>query len=269
MADIGFRLQQARLQRAMTLRQISHATKISLSVLEALEHSDFSRLPGGIFTRGYIRAYAAHVGLDPEELVGELPATRAQADEDQSPSMPSWMARRSSLHESPRSLLLLLVFLLATVIVFVWESATPPSAPEVAVVADLDVGADKAAMVLDATTENSGSAIDKSEPALPNQQGLKLELRPHGPCWVSASADGRVVVYRLMQPGERATVDARDEIQLRVGDAGTFAYLINGVAGRSLGRPGQAVTLRITNGNYDALQAATAPDGDTRPRLAL
>jgi hypothetical protein len=121
--------------------------------------------------------------------------------------------------------------------------------------------ADAAEAVHDATTE--------STPVLSSQQGLTLELRPRGPCWVSASADGRLVVYRLMQPGEHATVDAHEEIELRVGDAGAFAFAVNGVPGRTLGRSGQVVTLRITNGNYQALQATAPQDGEARADVPL
>src|SRR6476659_3604205 len=53
----------------MSLRQIAGATKISTVALEALERGDFSRLPGGIFSRAFVRAYAIEVGLDPEETV--------------------------------------------------------------------------------------------------------------------------------------------------------------------------------------------------------
>ncbi len=51
--------------------------------LEALERSDLSRLPGGIFTRAFIRAYAQEVGLDPDrtiqDFIAELPPDAATA----------------------------------------------------------------------------------------------------------------------------------------------------------------------------------------------
>ena len=61
----------------MTLREIANRTKISVGVLESLERSDISKLPGGIFSRGFVRSYAKEVGLDPdttvEEFIGLLP----------------------------------------------------------------------------------------------------------------------------------------------------------------------------------------------------
>jgi cytoskeletal protein RodZ len=69
MAEFGSLLKQAREDRGLTLRQIATTTKISMVALEALERDDFSRLPGGIFSRAFVRAYALEVGLEPDQTV--------------------------------------------------------------------------------------------------------------------------------------------------------------------------------------------------------
>jgi hypothetical protein len=53
-----------------------------------------------------------------------------------------------------------------------------------------------------------------------------------------------------MQPGEQQTIEVHDEVVLRVGDPAAFAFSINGMAGRSLGRAGEAATVHITKENY-------------------
>ena len=77
MSDFGDRLRQAREDKGVSLREIAAATKISMAALEALERGDFSRLPGGIFSRGVVRSYAIEVGLDAEttieEFMGQFP----------------------------------------------------------------------------------------------------------------------------------------------------------------------------------------------------
>jgi cytoskeletal protein RodZ len=70
--DFGARMRQAREQRGVSLRQIAERTKISVSQLEALERNDISRLPGGIFSRAFVRSYAAEIGVDPEQTVREF-----------------------------------------------------------------------------------------------------------------------------------------------------------------------------------------------------
>ena len=69
MSDFGTALREARERRGITLRQIADHTKISIASLEALERSDASRLPGGIFARSFVRSFAAEVGLDPDATV--------------------------------------------------------------------------------------------------------------------------------------------------------------------------------------------------------
>jgi len=70
--DLGSRLRAARERRGVSLRQIAGATKISVSALEALERNDLSRLPGGIFSRAFVRSYASEVGLDPDEAIQDF-----------------------------------------------------------------------------------------------------------------------------------------------------------------------------------------------------
>jgi cytoskeletal protein RodZ len=72
MQDFGGKLRQARERRGISLRQIAATTKISAAALEALERNDISKLPGGIFSRAFVRSYAVEVGLDPDETVREF-----------------------------------------------------------------------------------------------------------------------------------------------------------------------------------------------------
>src|SRR4030095_11067777 len=72
MSEFGVRIKHAREAQNVSLRHIATVTKISLSTLEALEREDFSRLPGGIFGRAFVRAYATEVGLNPDLTVQEF-----------------------------------------------------------------------------------------------------------------------------------------------------------------------------------------------------
>ena len=72
MDDFGGKLRQARERRGISLRQIASSTKIAAAALEALEKNDISKLPGGIFSRAFVRSYAVEVGLDPDETVKEF-----------------------------------------------------------------------------------------------------------------------------------------------------------------------------------------------------
>lgn len=72
--DFGAFLRDARERAGVDLRTIATRTKISMVALEAMERNDVSRLPGGIFVRAFVRAYAGEVGLDPETTVNRFVA---------------------------------------------------------------------------------------------------------------------------------------------------------------------------------------------------
>jgi cytoskeleton protein RodZ len=71
-SHFGQKLRDARERRGLSLRQIANATKISMITLEALERNDIARLPGGIFSRAFVRSYALEVGLEPESTIEEF-----------------------------------------------------------------------------------------------------------------------------------------------------------------------------------------------------
>lgn len=79
---LGSKLKRAREASGVALRDIALSTKISVTALEALERNDFSRLPGGIFSRAFIRGYATAVGLDPEETVQEFLAEVSRSESE-------------------------------------------------------------------------------------------------------------------------------------------------------------------------------------------
>jgi cytoskeletal protein RodZ len=68
-ATIGEQLRFAREERGIPLREISDHTRISVRYLEAIEANEYKRLPGGIFNRSFVKAYARYVGLDEKEAI--------------------------------------------------------------------------------------------------------------------------------------------------------------------------------------------------------
>jgi cytoskeleton protein RodZ len=83
MSAFGENLRREREMRGVSLGEISSATKISLRFLEAIEREEFSKLPGGIFSRSFIRSYAHYLGLDEDRVVAEFQqAAKPQTDFD-------------------------------------------------------------------------------------------------------------------------------------------------------------------------------------------
>src|SRR3954469_15097450 len=78
--SFGERLQREREMRSITLDEIANSTKIGTRLLHALEAEEFDKLPGGIFNKGFVRAYARYLGLDEEQAVIDYLAAEGEQD---------------------------------------------------------------------------------------------------------------------------------------------------------------------------------------------
>lgn len=63
MIRIGQRLREERLQRGLSLEQVSEATKIKSSFLSAIEKGDYQKLPSSAYAQGFVQNYAQFLGL--------------------------------------------------------------------------------------------------------------------------------------------------------------------------------------------------------------
>ena len=77
----GERMRREREMRGIKLEEIAESTKIGKRNLEALEQERFDQLPGGIFNKGFVRAYAKYLGLDEEQAVNDFLAASANYDQ--------------------------------------------------------------------------------------------------------------------------------------------------------------------------------------------
>jgi len=263
--DFGQRLRQARERRGASLRQIAIATKISATALEALERNDPSRLPGGIFSRAFVRSYAAEVGLDPEQTVRDFiahfpteagsatPAHALEAPDEE-------FENRRQVAGATLWLLLLSVPVAIFLIYFTMfrASPTPEPPPQTTSEAGATGSAGSTAPPPTATEPGSaptalagtGETPTALAPPPAATDGLNIRITPTGPCWVAITVDRGAKTGRLLQAGETETYRVTSEIVMEVGDAGAFQYAINGRPGRSLGGAGQVVITRITPDNF-------------------
>jgi hypothetical protein len=244
------------------LNDIARSTKISVTVLNAIEESEPARLPARIYTRSFVKSYAREVGLDPEETANRYLAFMSPAPAPRlAAHVPTHGAPRlhhgeinvgaednaGSLEQFQRGRFGGLL-LMASVVGFVaylaffnfTGSTTRVASPGGSSLASAT------AVAADASPEVPASVADAP------LASLEVVLSPDGPCWLSAAADGSRVFAELLQAGDHRRIEVRDELVLRVGDPGACAFSINGEAGRPLGPAGAPVNVRITKDNYRA-----------------
>ena len=240
--DVGGRLREAREARNMELRDIAATTKISIGALEAIEQNDFDPLPGGIFTRAFIRAYASEVGLDPEQTTRDFMAQAPVEAAHEAAGLEDWQ-RPSARQVLETVFKLLVVGVPLAGIVFLGLRGIPALSPDPG-----DAGG--AAVAVPEPAAPPPAAPVEVEEVAPVREPLTIVLRPRGESWVSLTVDGDLMFSRIMQAGEEESYEAEDEITLNIGNAGEFDFTINGRNARSLGGQGEVRTARITRENY-------------------
>lgn len=249
MTDVSARLRAARQRAGLTIADLSASTKIRAASLEAIERGDFACLPGDFYARAFLRTYASQVGLSPQAIISEyeLEHPHAEPAELAEPDSPGSVRRATSQLLSAATssgvVIALAVALLALAV------ANRPDRPRPAEPGAVGTSGDTASLAAPARSTPATAAPDAARPA-PRQ--LTIDIQAAAPLWVTGAADGRRVLYRLLAPGERVTVNAAESLAFRVGDASAFTYSINGAPGKPLGAAGEVRDIEITRDNFAA-----------------
>jgi cytoskeletal protein RodZ len=283
MASFGENLQREREMRGVTLQEISAATKIGVRFLKALEAEDFGQVPGGIFTRSFIRTYAKYLGLDEDRVLAEyqlVAQPKADFDLNRMTSSRLYAPRQGS--RGP----LLALFLAAVLIgggygVFryshraaeIASSARPPvqATPNAAAPTpppqqtlvpapasdSTQQAADQTAAMgqgsasastTPAATSGSLSAAPSTTASLPEPAGgLVLQVAATEPSWVAIEADGKVAFQRILSPSEIQTFKARESFDVTTGNALGIILTLNGETLKPLGRRGEVKSIHLTH----------------------
>jgi len=249
----GERLRRARLDAGKTLDQVAADTKIQLWILEAIERDDLSRVPGGIFVRGYLTAFARAVGVSPSGVLAAYSPKPSPALAVASVASPL-----SDLNEGPVTPLWQYVAIVAMVLAgaVLWrnmthsasEVATAPAPPPSAT-APRTIAASPVPAVTLPTEAGATATTGASDPTAP----LVVQLYANEEVWIEADADGERKAYRLFEQGQELRLEGQKEIRLLVGDAAAVTYTVNGKPGRPLGYHGVVRQFVVSPGNIESL----------------
>ena len=261
--DFGRKLREARERRGLSLRQIANATKISMITLEALERNDIARLPGGIFSRAFVRSYALEVGLDAEETIQEFMDQFPQDSVTAGHPATSQVEDHDAVESDRRmaSTFVRLVFLsipVAVVVLYFATAGRRANAPRPAAVQVAEPAAPSKPAVTEPSAAAPAPEPTGAPPAVAStavapdaaSDRLVVQLKAVQRSWVSAIVDGQRAVQRVFQPGEEQTLDVRRDLVLTAGDGGAITVTLNGAAAKPIGPSGQTSTARLNLTNF-------------------
>jgi cytoskeletal protein RodZ len=288
MTSIGDALRRERLNRNLELAQISKDLKISSRMLAAIEDENFDKLPGGVFSRSFVRQYAQYLGFDADEIASrmvrilnptpDVPAfvetVRPQAQPIQVPPVENWEtvgSRRFSWRSPLMALGMVVVAMLGCAGVYAWWSRgrhvtlshEQPAQPGAAV----QTSADASAAVQTATPEIPQPSPDappettaSSAPSTdqnPNAP-VRVQMTAAEPVWISVTSDGKTLFAGVLEANQSRSVDANATVLLRLGNAGGVSILLNGKSIGSVGPRGQVRNVQLTSGGFEIVAPKSA-----------
>jgi cytoskeletal protein RodZ len=239
--DVGARLRTARETLGLSLASVAQRTRVQPRILAAIEQNDLPSIPPKPFGRGFVRAYAQEVGLDPDLTVRDyfaqfvvVPTPGAVPREpavEPWPSRPVWLVPAAGL----------VVVVLVGLALMRGRAESPSTETGAAPIGTAGQG-----LAAQEPVPAEPTRAEVSPPVNTANDELAIVLQAERECWVSATADDRRVLYQLMTSGTRQELRAVREIVLRVGDAGALRMTVNGREAGRLGGDGEVRTVRIT-----------------------
>ena len=262
MGAFGDRLRREREMRGITLDEITESTKISRRHLEALEGEHFDQLPGGVFNKGFVRAYARFLGIDGDQAVADYSAASNEQPEPED-KFPLEIHQEPNRDLNPRRSQLPLAFAIAALVgVLVgyafWVKSRPHTnesaaastqqAPPAAATTGPPVNnapAPAAPPAIETTAASSPSQPVQAAPDNPAkpEKVFVVQVKAKEDSWVSIVADGKSVMERVLSADKKKKIKAGKTLILRTGNAGGIEVSFNGVSLGSLGNENEPRTL--------------------------
>lgn len=258
MGSFGENLRREREMRGVTLQEISASTKISVRFLKALEDENLAQLPGGIFSRSFVRAYAKYLGLDEDHVMAEYHLlVPAGSDDNISRIVQSRPSPKKEGSRGPVvfAVLVAAVLLAGGYLLYLYSQAsrgvtepTPVAAPHLPAPGQRDAAAGSSVVTGQKEAAASvGTSPEAMPPVVPQpEDGLTLQVAATERAWVAVDADGKMVMQRVLGPGEFENLRAKDSFEVTTGNALGIVLTLNGETLKPMGRRGEVKAVRLT-----------------------
>lgn len=272
MGSFGDKLRREREMRGVNLDEISESTKISRRHLESLEKEDFDSLPGGVFNKGFVRAYARYLGINEDQAVADYVAVAGDepVPEDKFPlEVHEEPNRELNPRNSNLPMLLAVAALAGGLIGYgVWAhnknahgaesvsanartnpvAAAVPATPSQGRAGEEKVAGAHAirAAQRPVSTKNSPEEIRVARKKAAAEPRFFIVIKAKEDSWISVIADGKTVTQGVLGQDKQRLIKAGKEIVLKTGNAGGIEVSYNGKPLGAIGSESETRTLMFT-----------------------
>ncbi|WP_368292657.1 RodZ domain-containing protein [Dehalobacter sp. TBBPA1] len=258
MAGEGAVLKKAREEKGLSYQEVEDSIKIRVRYLEALENENYGVLPGTTYTRGFLRTYAKHLGINPQEIIDSYNASLVkEAEPDIEPRLSPIPSNQVWFRPVVLAGMAILAVIIVVGIIFVSNlgnksgtfhyTPTPlPAAPKASDqnTADSGMGQDTN------TVGQEQNAGQPSQPQTEQYEGIVVELTFTADCWVVVNVDGKQALSGTIPSGKMQTLQADKQIEfVSIGNAGGLSLKVNGHTIPPLGKTGDVLQNYIIDEN--------------------
>jgi transcriptional regulator with XRE-family HTH domain len=217
MGTLGQYLRSARESLGIDLRDAAQQTRISHTYLQALEGEDFSRLPGEVFVRGFLKNYGKFLRLDESEVLkryeelrrpGPVPVAAAAAEREQPVPVNEPTVTRK-IPVEPFIWAAGIVIMLSIFIFTALPKRQGREAPSTA-------------------TQTTQGHLEPAPVLAPQPEKLYLEVIALESTWILVRTDNSPQKKAILKEGENLIWSADERFLLSYGSAGAIKILLNG-----------------------------------------
>jgi cytoskeletal protein RodZ len=219
MGTLGQYLLNARLAKDIDLRDAAQQTRISIQYLRALENEDFSKLPGEVFVKGFLKNYGRFLNLDESEVMKKYAELKPQqapvaalTPKAENAVMP---VERETTRETPLEPFVWGAVILILFLVFLFSSLPSRLSKNIEQPAGSTVPA-----VLSRETASARGV---------KQEKLYLEVVAIEDTWLLVRTDDSPQKKAVLKKGENLTWSADERYLLSYGRIGALKLVLNGV----------------------------------------
>jgi cytoskeletal protein RodZ len=227
-----------RLDKKVSLEQISNETRIGLSMLQLIEKEDHDNLPDEVFVKGFLRAYAKAIGADGNEAVRRYESRLKVVQKLDSTQLVSAAGLAGSGWKLILVTLLYLVLVIATV--FGHGYLEHYLSGRVS-----DEKKSSAEIIPVTTTPTSPESADHSDSKEPASEEYLLTIAAHEDTWMKIIIDNGSSKSYELKSGEHLELKAASHFSLLIGNAAGMKITLNGEAITIPGKSGEVVNLDL------------------------
>ena len=239
--SFGHYLKSIRLEKGISLEEISNKTKIRADSLLIIEKEDFDRLPAEVYVKGFLRAYAKTVGADEEEAVRRYESScLALKKTDEYDAAPE---NFSSKFWNPVVLSVGTLGIIAFSVLLVSIFREPTSLN--GQVNQQIVGKNMQGNSIKFSKDNDSiERVDNKAPANITQK-LLLSIITVEETWLKVSIDDLRAKEYSLHAGDRLELEAASGFNLIIGNATGVNLTLNGDPVKIKGKSGEIANIQI------------------------